>query len=103
MALSRAQVQTLFLGLSQAQVKLEHLIFIDELNSNTHYSTNLDSFTALSEMMHLYKIIEVMMMHLAMFIKINVPLASPLTTKFFYFFLTQFLPFFAIHIIYSVL
>ena len=89
MALSRAQVQTLFLGLSQAQVKLEHLIFIDELNSNTHYSTKLDSFTALSEMMHLYKIIEVMMMHLAMFIKINVSLAI-FETYYFYDLFLQF-------------
>ena len=51
LALSQTRVQTLFLGLSQGQVKLEHLIFIDESSSNTHYSTKLDSFITLARSM----------------------------------------------------
>ena len=47
MAFLWARVQSLFLSLSQTLAKLEYLIFIDEPNSNTHYSTMLGSFTAL--------------------------------------------------------
>ena len=47
MAFPRAQAQTLFLGLSQAQAKFKLLIFPDEPSLNMHYLTKLGSFTAL--------------------------------------------------------
>ena len=47
LAFPQAQAQTLFLGLSQTQVKLEFLIFPNESSLNMHYSINLGSFTTL--------------------------------------------------------
>ena len=44
---SQAQAWTLFVGLYQAQAKLEHSIFAVELSLNIYYSTKLSLFTAL--------------------------------------------------------
>ena len=43
----QAQAQTLFLGLSQAQVKLKFFIFPNEPSLNMHYLKKLGLFTAL--------------------------------------------------------
>ena len=42
------RTQTLFLGLSLAQAKLELLTSPDKPNLNIHYSTKMGSFTALN-------------------------------------------------------
>ena len=48
MVFPQTQIQTLFLGLSQAQTKLELLTFPNEPNLNIYYSTKLGLFITLT-------------------------------------------------------
>ena len=51
LAFPRAQAQTIFLGLSQAQAKFELLTFPNESSLNMHDSTKLSSFIAYQMLM----------------------------------------------------